>query len=286
MRLATFQSADRVVVGALSDEGWVDTGYASMNALIEDGERGLSKAEAAIAAGRTLPVDRYLAPVRPGRIFGTGINYKTHALENPAWEDPGEPIVHFIKGPNTVIGPGEPIVLPSNDVIQRENWFDTLYEVEILVVVGKRSKGVRREDARDHIFGYTLINDVTAAGLMLTNAQMMLGKNVDTFAPIGPVIVTKDEFDFLGAHISCLINDKVVQDEKVSEILNTPEVLIEWISSIITIEPGDCISTGTPRGTALWHPDHLYLKPGDVVTVREDSIGELTNPVVAPERHN
>ncbi|WP_166678148.1 fumarylacetoacetate hydrolase family protein [Kribbella kalugense] len=253
--------------------------------LIQAGEDGLHSARAAVD-GSTEPiaVERFLAPITPRRILGTAINYKTHALENPDWVDPGDPMVSWWKGPHAVVGPDDPIVLPSNAVIDRGNWFDTTYEVELLMVIAKDAKFVRSEDADDYIFGYTLINDVTAAGLMLKHAQMMLGKNVDTFAPIGPVIVTKDEFDFENAHISCDVNGVTVQDEPVANMLHRPERLIEWVSSIITIDAGDCISTGTPRGTALWHPDHPWLKPGDVVTVREPSIGQLTNPVSAPQQ--
>jgi 2-keto-4-pentenoate hydratase/2-oxohepta-3-ene-1,7-dioic acid hydratase in catechol pathway len=281
MRFATFRSADRVVIGVLGDDGYVDTGYLTMLELIEDGERGLDVARDVREKGRPLTVDTMLAPLLPGRIFGTGINYHTHALENPDFVPLGEPIVNFIKSPHTVVGPGEAIELPRADVIPRANWFDVTYEVEILAIMGKQAKRVLRKDAAAHIFGYTLINDVTAVNLMLTNNQMMLAKNVDTFSPIGPSIITPDEFDYEAAHISCVLNGEVVQDELLSAQIYSPAELIEWISSIITMDPGDCISTGTPCGTALWHPDHPYLKPGDVVTVREDTIGELTNNVVA-----
>jgi 2-keto-4-pentenoate hydratase/2-oxohepta-3-ene-1,7-dioic acid hydratase in catechol pathway len=281
LRLATFRSGDRTVVGIFALDSWIDTGYPTMLDLIRDGEAGLAAAARAARTGDPVPVDRFLAPLIPGRIFGTGINYRTHVIENPKFVDPGVPIVNFIKGPNTVIGPGDPIVLPRGNVMTHIDGFGVTYEVELLAIVGRRTKQVSRGDAAQHIFGYTLINDVTSINLMLTNNQMMLGKNIDTFSPIGPLIITRDEFETSKAHISCVLNGKKVQDEKVSEMIHTPEVLLEWISSIITVDPGDCLSTGTPRGTALWHPDHPYLAPGDSVTVREDSIGELTNPVVA-----
>lgn len=281
MRLSTFRSGERHVVGALGADGYADTGYATMLALIQDGERGLEAAWAAAQSGPALPVDETLAPLRPGRIFGTGINFATHVLENPAFVNPGEPIVNFIKTAHTVIGPEQQIKLPASDVIHRPAGFEVTYEVELLVVLGRAARNVRRDDAPSAIFGYTLINDVTSINLMLNNAQMMLGKNIDTFAPIGPTIVTADEFDPTAGHIWCDLNGVRVQDELLSQWIHSPAVLIEWISALQTMDAGDCVSTGTPRGTALWHPDHPYLQPGDVVTVGEDTLGTLTNFVVA-----
>lgn len=281
MRLSTFRSGGREVVGVLGPDGYADTGYSTMVDLISAGDRGLEAAYDAQKHGHPLPVQETLAPLIPGRIFGTGINFKTHALENPNFVDPGEPIVNFIKTPHTVTGPGKQIVLPRADVINRPTGFDVTYEVELLVVLGKKAKQVSLEDADDYVFGYTLINDVTSINLMLNNSQMMLGKNIDTFAPIGPEIVTKDEFEPANGHIWCDLNGVRVQDEMLAEQLHSPEALLEWISALMTLDPGDCISTGTPRGTALWHPEHPYLKPGDVVTVGEKTLGELTNFVVS-----
>ncbi len=163
MRLARLSSGGRDFLGVRIEEGYADTGFASVDELIGAGERGLDRVRALReTAEPVVAVDRVLAPIVPARIFGTGINFRTHVEENPAFVDPGVPIVNWVKGPHTVIGPNDDIVLPRAGAIDPTGGFLVTYEVEILVVLGKAAKNVSAEEAHEHIFGYTLINDVTS----------------------------------------------------------------------------------------------------------------------------
>jgi 2-keto-4-pentenoate hydratase/2-oxohepta-3-ene-1,7-dioic acid hydratase in catechol pathway len=283
MRLVTYANGGHAGVGVQDGDQVFFTGYTDMIDLIEDGERGLERAQAAIG---TAPVayDRLLAPIpKPGKIFGSGVNYASHGDEDPGYVFADEPTLDFIKLSSAVIGPGEPIVIPPHDrVIKRPDGFDVDYEVEFGVVFSRAAKHVSQADALDYVFGYTLFNDAGARAVQFKNRQADLGKGFDTFSPMGPCIVTKDEIpDLEKAHVQCFVNGEKRQDAYLSEQINPVPVLIEWITSIITCDPGDCISTGTPAGCGTFMKPPSYLKPGDVVTCREDTIGELTNPVVA-----
>jgi len=281
MRFARVMSGGRPAVVVATETGYADTGYSTLQDLIRDGARGLDRARSAAETGNDLEVGRLLAPIVPGRTFGTGINFRTHALEDAGWTDPGEPIVNFIKGTNTVVGPGDEIVLPRSGVIPRPDGFRVTHEVELLAIVAERVSHASLEEAERSIFGYTVINDVTSLTMLETNAQMMLGKNPDTFGPIGPVVVTKDEIGELRTlHLTCDLNGIRVQDATLADQIHSPARLIEWISALVTLEPGDAISTGTPPGVASYLPGEPYLKPGDTVSVAIDRIGTLTNTVV------
>jgi 2-keto-4-pentenoate hydratase/2-oxohepta-3-ene-1,7-dioic acid hydratase in catechol pathway len=191
-----------------------------------------------------------------------------------------------------VIGPNAEIVIPPHDrAIKRPDGFHVDYEVELGVIIGKRAKGVDRDHALDYVFGYTVFNDVGSRAVQFGVDKFVgdknwyqadLGKSFDTFMPMGPVIVTKDEIpDLAKARIRAWVNGELRQDSSVGLQIFPPHVVIEWISSVITLEPGDCLSTGTPGGIGTFMNPPQYLKPGDTVTVAEDTIGELTNPVVA-----
>jgi 2-keto-4-pentenoate hydratase/2-oxohepta-3-ene-1,7-dioic acid hydratase in catechol pathway len=224
-----------------------------------------------------------LAPIpRPGKIFGCGVNYRSHGDEEPGFVFPDEPAIDFVKVSSAVIGPDADIVIPPADrIIKRPN-FNVDYEVELGVVFARTAKNVSREKALDYVFGYTLFNDVGARAVQFKNKQVDLGKGFDTFSPMGPCIVTRDEMpDPSAVHIQSVVNGDIRQDARGSDMINSVQVLIEWITSIITCEPGDCISTGTPAGCGTFMKPPAFLKPGDVVTVREATIGALTNRVVA-----
>lgn len=289
MRLVTYQSGGTVAVGVERDGGVFPSGYAEMLALIRDGEAGLERAGAAAERAEPVGVDRLLAPIpRPGTIFGSGVNYKSHGDEEPGFVFPDEPQIDFIKTPNAVIGPGEPIVIPPHDrVIIRPDGYKVDYEVEFGVVIGRRCRNVSRDEALDYVFGYTVFNDVGSRAVQFPKREGMgrqadLGKNFDTFMPMGPAIVTRDEIpDLSRARIRAWVNGELRQDALLAEQLFPPPLMIEWISSIITMEPGDCISTGTPAGCGTFRTPPVFLQPGDVVTVSEETIGEVTNPVVA-----
>jgi 5-carboxymethyl-2-hydroxymuconate isomerase len=225
-------------------------------------------------------------------MFGSGVNYRSHGDEEPGFVFPDEVVWDFVKVASAIIGPGEAIVIPpADDVIRRlpgsaaplsEHGFAVDYEVEFGVVIGSRAKNVRRDDALDHIFGYTVFNDVGARSVQFHNGQRDLAKNFDTFCPMGPCIVTRDELtDWEEVRIQSHVNGELRQDALVGEQIGPPPVAIEWLSSIITLEPGDCLLTGTPAGCGTFLDEPRFLQPGDTVTVSASGIGELVNPVVA-----
>ena len=291
MRIVQYKADGTVGCGVQVGDDVFPTGYQTTLALLEDGSRGLEAAGGA-SDGEPITVDSIIHPIKPWKIFGSGINYKAHGEEAAQFEPPSEPRFDFIKLSSSIIGPGEPIVIPpTDDVILRgpgsdlrfaEYGFAVDYEVELGVVIGKRAKNVRAEDASDHIFGYTVINDVSCRSVQMNNAQADLGKSFDTFCPMGPCIVTADELpDLLNVRIQSRVNGDLRQDALISDQIFPPHVAIEWLSSIITLDPGDVLSTGTPAGIGTFREPPAFLQPGDTVTVSASGIGEVTNPVVA-----
>jgi len=284
MRLVTYENGGQRGVGVQDGDAVRYAGYDDMLALIRDGEAGLERVRASASGGRPVRYDRLLAPLpTPGKIFGSGVNYRSHGDEEPGFVFPDEPTLDFIKLASAVAGPDEPIVIPAHDhVIKRPGGFNVDYEVELGVVFGRRARHVSQAEALDYVFGYTLFNDVGARAVQFKNRQSDLAKGFDTFSPMGPAIVTRDEIsDLSQARIRCQVNGELRQDASIGELINSVPVLIEWITSIITCEPGDCISTGTPAGCGTFMDPPQFLKPGDVVVCSEDTIGELSNPVVA-----
>ena len=292
VQIVQYQSGSGTGCGVCVGDDVFATGYADTLALVRDGDRGL-EAAAAARGGDRVDVDRLLAPItNPGKIFGSGVNYASHGEEDPDFVFPDEVVWDFIKLASAIIGPGEAIVIPpADDVIIRrpgssaklsDQGFAVDWEVELGVVIGKRAKNVRREDAMDYIFGYTIFNDVGARSVQFHNDQKDLAKNFDTFCPTGPCIVTRDDLpDWQSIRIESFVNGEKKQSALIGEQLCPPPVAIEWISSIITLEPGDCLSTGTPAGCGTFRHPQQFLVPGDVVTCTATGIGELTNPVVA-----
>ena len=274
MRLVTYAAGETTRVGVRRDSEIVDSGYASMADLIEDGARGLERAGAAAEQGEPVAGARMLAPLRPGKILCSGINYASHKEENPAATMPEEPFF-FSKLPSSVIGPGAAIVIPREST-------QTDYEVELAMVVGRTAKQVSEDTALDHVFGWTILNDVSARDVQFKDLQITLGKNPDTFAPLGPEIVTRDEVgDWSSLRVSTTLNGETMQDAPTAEMLFSPARLIEFLSDLITLEPGDVVTTGTPAGVGCFRDPPVYLRPGDEITVSVDRIGGLTNPVEA-----
>jgi 2-keto-4-pentenoate hydratase/2-oxohepta-3-ene-1,7-dioic acid hydratase in catechol pathway len=292
MRIVQYESGGSRGCGVEVEGAVYATSYADTLALIDDGARGLEDARAAAERADLVAVDRILAPLtNPGKIFGSGVNYRSHGDEEPGFVFPDEVVWDFIKLATAIVGPGEPIVIPPvDDVIKRgpgsaaqfaEHGFAVDYEVEFGVVLAARAKNVRREDAFDHVFGYTVFNDVGSRSVQFHNGQRDLGKNFDTFCPMGPCIVTKDELpDWEEVRIRSYVNGELRQDARVGEQIGSPPVAIEWLSSVITLEPGDCLMTGTPAGCGTFMDPPSFLQPVDTVTVSASGIGELTNPVV------
>lgn len=202
-----------------------------------------------------------LLPCQPGKIIAVGRNYAEHAAEMKS-ELPSYPLL-FLKPPSSLITNGEPILLPAQS--KRVE-----HEAELAIVIGKRSKGLTMENAKSAIFGYTIANDVTARDLQAIDKQWTRAKGFDSFCPMGPWIDT--DFDPSDAMISCHVNNALRQMGSTKDMLFKPEQLLVFISSIMTLEPGDVILTGTPAGVGP-------LSDGDVVTVHIDGLGTLVNPV-------
>ena len=274
MRLVTYTAAGRTGVGARRDGAIVDAGYADMHALIRAGTDGLARAAAAVQSGTPVEGATLLAPIRPGKILCSGVNYASHAEENPGATLPTEPFF-FSKLPSAVVGPDAPIRIPRPTT-------NADYEVELAMVIGAGGYRIPEERALDHVFGWTILHDVSAREVQFKDMQITLGKNPDTFSPIGPEIVTSDEVgDWSTLRVSTTLNGRVMQDAATSSMLFTPAHLIAFLSDLISLEPGDVVTTGSPAGVGCFRDPAVYLQPGDTVTVSVDRIGDLTNPVVA-----
>jgi 2-keto-4-pentenoate hydratase/2-oxohepta-3-ene-1,7-dioic acid hydratase in catechol pathway len=214
------------------------------------------------------------APIlKPSKFIFVGLNYRDHALETKA-EVPKVPTI-FSKYSSAIIGPGEPIVLPKNSTKPD-------YEAEFAFVIGKGGRHIAATDWRQHVGGYTIINDVSARDFQMATSQWMMGKTFDTFAPMGPYVVTPEEVpDPHALDISLRIGDELLQQSNTSELIFKIPELVAFLSSVFTLEPGDVVSTGTPAGVGFARKPPRFLKPGDQVVIHVDRIGELRNPVVA-----
>jgi 2-keto-4-pentenoate hydratase/2-oxohepta-3-ene-1,7-dioic acid hydratase in catechol pathway len=224
----------------------------------------------------SLSAVRILAPVpRPPRIFCVGVNYRDHAVESKM-ELPKVPNV-FLKLASSVVGPGEGVRIPA--MTKQPD-----YEVEFAIVIGKAGRNIAPEDWREHVFGYTILNDVSARDVQLATSQWVLGKSFDTFCPIGPAVVTADEIvDPHNLDIRLSIGGEVLQHSNTRELIFKAPELISYISSITSLEPGDIISTGTPAGVGLGRNPQRWLQPGETMVAEVEGLGQLVNPVVAGE---
>lgn len=216
---------------------------------------------------------RILAPIpRPGKILCSGINYRSHKDENPNATMPSEPFF-FSKVPSCVIGPGEAIVKP-NQTTQLD------YEVEFAVVIGRVMKATRESDVMACIAGYTILHDVSARDVQFKDNQITLGKNFDTFCPMGPCLVTRDELpEPPRVKLRSFINGKLMQDGTTADWIFPLPKLLSFLSGVMTLEPGDVVSTGTPAGVGVFRKPPVFLRPGDVARLEIENIGILENPV-------
>ena len=226
--------------------------------------------------GELVEVAERLAPIAPCDIYCIGLNYARHAEEGgkPIPENP----VVFMKSSAAVQHPGKPIVLPRK---LRSDRVD--YECELVVVIGRTCKNVSREEALDYVLGYTCGNDVSARDWQKQGGggQWVRGKTFDTFAPLGPVLVTADELPHPNdLRLSTTLNGKVMQDWTTSDMIFDVGTLIEFLSGSTTLLPGTAIFTGTPHGVGFARTPPVYLQPGDQLTVEIEQIGQLTNQVV------
>jgi 2-keto-4-pentenoate hydratase/2-oxohepta-3-ene-1,7-dioic acid hydratase in catechol pathway len=226
--------------------------------------------------GAVLPLgDLVLGPPvpRPGKLICVGLNYKDHAAESNM-AVPKSPVT-FSKYVTSVVGPGTPIRLPAVSA-------QVDYEAELAVVIGRRAKHVSVEAAWDHVLGYTNLNDVSARDLQFADGQWQRGKSCDTFAPMGPAIVTRDAAgDPHKLRIQLRLNGTTLQDSSTEQLIFGIDHVVSFLSQTVTLEPGDVIATGTPPGVGFARKPPVFLKPGDVVEVEVEGLGVLLNPVIA-----
>jgi 2-keto-4-pentenoate hydratase/2-oxohepta-3-ene-1,7-dioic acid hydratase in catechol pathway len=289
MRLVTYQRGNSVRIGAVrghapSSLELVDLGDAdsslpsSVKELLEGGDATLARAAAAAQRGVAKPLASValLAPVlAPQKIICVGLNYADHAAETGATVG-DEPVI-FNKFPTCLCGPEAPIEAPpeSNEVD---------YEAELVVVIGKRARRISREAALEHIAGYCGGHDVSARDWQKNKPgkQWLLGKGFDTFAPLGPWLVTRDDVPDPGnLAIELRLNGQVMQSSNTSQLIFKIDYLVSYLSHVCTLLPGDLLFTGTPSGVGAGRTPPVFLKPGDVTEVTIEGLGTLRNPVVA-----
>lgn len=282
MRVVTFQDAGKARPGIVKEDTVIDlsaAGFHSVLELIEAGSQGIAQAEK-LASNASRDVQRplqdvtLLAPLpKPGKLICVGLNYLDHAKETGA-EIPKVPTI-FNKFNTAVIGPGANIVLPR--VSKAPD-----FEAEFAFVIGRGGRHIAKDNWKDHVFGYTLVNDVTARDYQRATTQWLMGKTFDTFAPMGPWIVTADEIaDPHDLDIELEIDGEILQDSNTRELIFKIPDLIAFLSSVFTLEPGDVVSTGTPSGVGFARKPPRYLRAGEEITVRISGIGELKNRTVA-----
>jgi 2-keto-4-pentenoate hydratase/2-oxohepta-3-ene-1,7-dioic acid hydratase in catechol pathway len=291
VRLVTFQaSSGPPRLGALVEGKVVDLQAAlprcpaSMLELLEAGAAGLDLASQALAAGLAMPgaglshdlrAVTLLAPLpKPGKILGVGRNYGAHAAEGglAAQEKPRI----FIKLASAVIGTGAPIAKPAS-VAKLD------YETELAVVIGRRARDLAEADALGHIAGYTILNDVSARELQfdVSPPQTSFAKSMDGFCPMGPCLATPDEFADPGdIRLRGWVNGELVQDGRTGDMIFAVPRLVAYLSSYLTLLPGDVIATGTPAGVGAFRKPPRYLQPGDVIRMEVREIGVLENRIV------
>jgi len=214
-----------------------------------------------------LPIDR------PGKIICVGLNYRDHAEEQGV-ELPTAPLL-FAKWNNTLIGPGEPIVIPP--IVTK-----TDYEAELGVVIGSRVSKVSAENALEAVGGYICVNDVSARDLQFADGQWSRGKSPDTYCPVGPQLVPRDEIpDPQKLAIRAILNGETLQDSTTANMVFGVAEIIAYVTQTITLEPGDLIATGTPAGVGAFRDPKVFMQPGDEITIEIEGLGSLTNPVTA-----
>ena len=215
-----------------------------------------------------------IAPVRPSKIIAIGLNYRDH-IDETGMDEPARPLI-FAKFPSSLVGPGAEIVIEES-ITQRVDW-----EVELGVVVGDRMRDVPEAKALDHVYGYTVGNDVSARDVQFADVQWVRGKSLDTFCPVGPVVVTRDEVpDPQALTLQTRVNGEVVQDSSTDLMLFGVAELLAFCSRSFTLDPGDLLLTGTPWGCGEFMDPKRSLAPGDLVETEIGGIGVLSNPVVA-----
>jgi 2-keto-4-pentenoate hydratase/2-oxohepta-3-ene-1,7-dioic acid hydratase in catechol pathway len=283
MRLVSYERDGQRSIGALTNAGITDLPTASggllpadMLAFLHQGDAGLARAREAVAKGGpaiAFTAVRLLAPVpQPGKLIGIGLNYADHATEGGR-EKPKHPMI-FTKAVSAVVATGEPIRIPLVTSMVD-------FEGELAVVIGKRAKDVSSKDALDYVAGYTICNDVSGRDYQ-ERSSPTAGKSFDTFAPMGPAITTRDEVpDPHVLDIRTTVSGEEMQHSNTRHLIFNVNYLIDYLSHIFALEPGDVISTGTPAGVGWFRKPPRFLKPGDTVRIEVEKVGVLENAVVA-----
>src|SRR5262245_5269249 len=283
MRLVSYERNSQRSIGVLTNAGIIDLPTASggalpadMLAFLQQGDAGLAKAREAVAKGGAaiaFTTVRLLAPVpRPGKIIGIGLNYADHAAEGGR-EKPKYPTI-FTKAVSAVIATGEPIRMPLVTSMVD-------FEGELAVIIGKRAKEVSSRDALDYVAGYTICNDVSGRDYQ-QHSSPTAGKSFDTFAPLGPAITTREEIpDPHVLDICTIVSGEEMQHSNTRHLIFNINYLIDYLSHIFALEPGDVITTGTPAGVGWFRTPPRFLKPGDTVRIEVEKVGVLENRVVA-----
>ncbi|GGG90731.1 fumarylacetoacetate hydrolase family protein [Silvibacterium dinghuense] len=274
MKFVTYKgAANGSRVGVLSEGSVYElAGFADMHAVIAEPAKAEAAAKAAIAGGNGTPEAQaqLLAPIaRPPRIFCIGLNYASHASESQM-KVQAVPTV-FMKLASSVTGPDTDVILPYNST-------QPDYEAELAVVIAKSGYRIKAADWQEYVFGYTILNDVSARDIQLATTQWTLGKSFPTFTPLGPSIVTKDEIaDPHALDISLTVDGETLQSSNTKHLIFKIPQLIEYISALTPLEAGDIISTGTPEGVGLGRTPQRWLRDGEEMVVRIEGLGELRN---------
>ena len=281
MKLVTYLYNGKTAAGVLVKDTIIDLKTlglpATMLEFVQAGPAAWQKAEAARKtwAGATVPLAsvRLLAPMpNPSKIIAIGLNYMDHCREQKV-QPPVRPLI-FAKLTSAIVGPGDAIRWDTNVTQQVD------FEVELAVVIGKQAKNISQDKALDVVFGYTVMNDISARDLQFSDGQWVRAKSLDTFAPMGPAIVTANDIpDPQALKLTCSVNGQVMQDSSTKEMIFGVRHLIADLTQFFTLEPGDIISTGTPHGVGVFRTPKVFLKDGDVVTAEIAGIGQLENTV-------
>jgi 2-keto-4-pentenoate hydratase/2-oxohepta-3-ene-1,7-dioic acid hydratase in catechol pathway len=287
MKLVTFISGGEERLGLLKGDTVIDPLLASGDlalfggalAFIRGGDKARKAADAMLAnppknATLALKSVTLAAPIRPSTILCSGSNYKDHNAEKANTPISGKEPEFFVKTADCVVGPEEPIAFDERFSKKID------CEAELAIVIGKPGRFIEASRALDHVFGYTIVNDVTARDVQMRHQQWDLGKSFDTFCPMGPWIVTADELDGTRTRVRGWVNGELRQDGQTTDLIFDIPTLIETCSRGITLYPGDVIATGTPAGVGMGMTPPRYLKAGDVVRVEIDGIGEIENRFV------
>ncbi len=250
-------------------------GYVDAESFIAAGEQALASARAAVGKQPSVPLSsvQLLSPLlHPPRIFCVGLNYLDHAAESKMAVQAVPTI--FMKLPSAITGPDSDIVLPPNST-------QPDYEAELAVVIGRSARNVTRDNWRECVFGYTILNDVSARDIQLATSQWTLGKSFPTFCPIGPCVVSADELtDPHTLDVRLTIDGETMQHANTRDLIFDIPAVLGYISAIVPLEPGDIVSTGTPHGVGLGRTPPRWMRPGEEVVIEISGIGRLVNKTV------